>query len=700
MRPELLNPLFADVTRLPGVGPRVAQRLAKLGLERVVDVLLALPTGFRRTRCVATLAEAAPGERIAVAVEVVQRREAHGRAPARAAALDAAGQPLAILFFGGQANRLLARLRVGGRYRIDGQLESWNGMLQMAHPDQVAPLPPGAPLDAPLGDADGVEPVYPLTEGLTRRMRAEAARAALAALPPIPEWIAPGLLADRGWPGFAAALRAAHANPGAVLARDRLAHDELFAGQLAWGLVRARMRRRPSRALRSAGRLRREVLARLGFAPTAAQERAVAEILADMARPEAMLRLLQGDVGSGKTLVAALALAEAVEAGVQGAFLAPTELLARQHLATLERLFAGLPVRIGFLSGREKGRAREALRADLAAGAIDVLVGTHALFQEGVAYRDLGLAVIDEQHRFGVAQRLLLQRKAAQPPHLLVMTATPIPRTLALARHGAMDVSVLDERPPGRQPIDTRVIAMARLEEVLAGLGRHLAAGRRAYWVCPLVDDGGEGAEPDGEQAAAVSRAAMLRARFGEAVELVHGRMPGPAREAALARFVAGEAQLLVATTVIEVGVDVPEATLIVIEAAERFGLAQLHQLRGRVGRGGEKSVCLLLAGANLSETAKERLRMLRATDDGFAIAEADLKLRGPGELLGTRQAGEPGFRIATDEQAARLIAAADADARLLLAEDPALRSPRGEAARLLLYLFDRDSAVRTLHSG
>ncbi len=698
MRPALLNPLFADVTSLPGVGPRVAQRLERLGITRVRDVLLQLPTGFRTTRAIGGLAEANPGDRVSLAVEIVQHREAHGRAPARASALDAAGRPLAILFFGGQANRMLARLPVGRRVRVSGQLDSWNDQLQMVHPDQVALLDPLAGPEAGSAGPE-VEPSYPLTEGLTRRARIELVRHALDRLPPLPEWQEPTLLSRNGWPAFAEALRAAHSDPEADAARDRLAHDELLAGQLAWALVRARHRRRARRPLPGDGRLTAALEAKLPFALTSAQRRVVGEIHADLARPEAMLRLLQGDVGSGKTLVAALALARACEAGVQGAFLAPTELLARQHLATLESLFAGLPVRIGFLSGREKGRARDHVLAALAEGAIDILVGTHAIFQEQVAYRDLGLAIVDEQHRFGVAQRLLLQRKAGQPPHLLVMTATPIPRTLALATHGALEVSVLDERPPGRLPVDTRVIAAARIGEVIDGLARHLAAGRRAYWVCPLVEDGSDSPEPD-EQAAAVSRAAMLRERFGETVALVHGRMPGPARDAALARFVAGEARLLVATTVIEVGVDVPEATLIVIEAAERFGLAQLHQLRGRVGRGREKSVCILLAGPRLSETARARLSMLRSTDDGFAIAEADLRLRGPGELLGTRQAGEQGFLLATEAQVARLIAAADADARLLLERDGGLSGPRGEAARLLLYLFDRDAAVRTLHSG
>lgn len=689
MRPPLLNPLFAEVTALPAIGPTAARRLERLDIRRVRDLLFHLPVGWVRTRPVAALAEAQPGERVSLEVSIRGREPSRGRAPARLVVEDDAGERFALAFFGPQADRLVARQAIGARIRVTGTAEAFQGRWQMVHPETG---PPGPAVRA-------VEPVYPLTAGVGRRQLAGFVARALKALPGFPEWIEPGMRAREGWPGFAEALAQAHADPEATAARDRLAYDELLAGQLAWALVRRRVRARKSRPVAGDGRLREGLVGNLPFRPTDAQQRASAEIAADMARPSAMLRLLQGDVGSGKTLVAALALATAVEAGAQGAMLAPTELLARQHHSTLEALFAGTGVTIGFLSGRETGRARDAVLARLAEGGIDLLVGTHAIFMPTVAYRQLALAVIDEQHRFGVAQRLMLQERADLPPHLLVMTATPIPRTLALARFGEMEVSILDEKPPGRTPVDTRIIAASRMAEVVEALGRHVAAGHQAYWVCPMVEgEEGEAAERGGE--AAVSRAAALRARFGDQVELVHGRMAGRDRDRAMERFRSGAARILVATTVIEVGVDVPTATLMVIEAAERFGLAQLHQLRGRVGRGGGRSACLLLAGDRLGETARERLRMLRATEDGFAIAEADLRLRGPGELLGTRQSGEQSFALASEAQVARWIAAADADARLLLERDGGLSGPRGEAARLLLYLFEKDAAVATLRSG
>jgi ATP-dependent DNA helicase RecG len=476
-------------------------------------------------------------------------------------------------------------------------------------------------------------------------------------------------------------------------ARDRLAYDELLANSLALLLVKAEGRRRKGQALVGDGRLRAKL--QLPFALTGAQQRSIAEIEGDMAQDAPMLRLLQGDVGAGKTVVALNAMLIAVEAGKQAALLAPTEILSRQHFETMRKLAGPTGAEVALLTGRAKGRERESILMGLIDGSIDIVVGTHSLFQETVAYRDLGLVVIDEQHRFGVAQRLALAGKGRRAPHTLAMTATPIPRSLTLAQYGEMDVSRLDELPPGRQAIDTRVIPQERMEEVVEGLARHLAGGQQAYWVCPMVRD-----SEVADIAAAEARYAALKERFGDAVVMVHGQLRPEIKDANMERFASGQAKLLVATTVIEVGVDVPAATLMVIEQAERFGLAQLHQLRGRVGRGAEKSTCLLLRGGALSETGRARLALMRETQDGFRIAEEDLVLRGGGELLGTRQSGEAAFRIADLEQTQRLLPTAHADARLLMERDGGLTSPRGEAARLLLYLFERDWGVQLLRGG
>jgi len=695
MRPDRLNPLFAAAASLPSVGPAAIRALERLDISRVKDVLFHFPIGWRHTRTITHLADAREGERVAIPVQIIAHEPSRGRGPHRISADDAGGLGLMLAFFGQRASGLAVRFPVGATVTIAGRLELWNGRFQIVHPEPVQ------------GKAAEADPVYPLTQGMTSRRLATLAGSALERVPDLEEWIEPSLLAKQGWPTFGEALSILHSSPESEAARNRLAHDELFASQLAWALVRARRRRVKGRALPGTGRLTDALLKGLPWPLTGAQTHAISEIAGDMAQPAAMLRLLQGDVGAGKTVVALMALLIAVEAGAQGAFLAPTDLLARQHHATLQKLLGPLPVRLGFLSGRDKGKARDATLAALAAGQIDILVGTHAIFMGAVQYRNLGLAIVDEQHRFGVAQRMMLSEKAERPPHLLVMTATPIPRTLALAHFGEMEVSRLDERPPGRQPIDTRVVALSRIDEVLEGLGRHIATGAQAYWVCPLLDGGVDALDREGEiqsdpdaAAPAVARAAMLKQRFGNTVALVHGKLPGPQRDAEMARFQSGAAKLLVATTVIEVGVDVPNASLMVIEAAERFGLAQLHQLRGRVGRGSAKSVCLLLRGEHLSRSAKERLQMMRATDDGFAIAEADLNLRGAGELLGTRQSGDQGFTVATPEQVSRLLPAADADARLLMARDGGLEGPRGAAARNLLYLFEKDAAVATLRGG
>ncbi len=685
MRPDILNPLFAEVEVLKGIGPQLAKPLHRLALNRVVDILFHLPAGWIDRKKVEALDEADIGRTVTVALTARDYRQSGARSPFRIFAEDQAGNYVTLTYFNnpgwGKKQLPLGEARI-----VSGKLDRYGQELQIVHPDHVV-----RPNEA--GTIPEREPVYPLSEGLTNHRLADLAGQALARRPELGEWIEPSLKAQQDWPGWAEALETAHRDPAAAKARERLAYDEVFANQLALMLVRASSRRRKGEPLRGDGRLLGAL--RLPYEPTSAQRGAVAEIEGDLQQEVPMLRLLQGDVGSGKTLVALMAMLTAVEAGAQAALLAPTELLARQHFDTLTGLLAGLPVNLAILTGREKGRARESCLMGLADGSIHILVGTHAIFQQGVSYRKLGLAVVDEQHRFGVAQRMMLTQKAERPPHLLVMTATPIPRTLTLTHYGEMDVSRLDEMPPGRRPVETRVISEERLSEVIDGLGRHLAAGRQAYWVCPLVEE-----NETSDLAAAEARAHVLRLRFGDKVGVVHGRMKGPEKDAVMDAFSAGRIGVLVATTVIEVGVDVANASLMVVEHADRFGLAQLHQLRGRVGRGGQHSVCLLLRGLALTETARARLTLMRETNDGFRIAEEDLRLRGAGEILGTRQSGDAQFRLASPEQTADLAPLATDDARLLVDRDGGLEGERGRAARILLYLMERDAAVGLLRGG
>lgn len=679
MRPDILNPLFAEVTALKGIGPGLAMPLDKLGLSRVVDVLFHLPTGWidRVARDELDMADA--GRTIVITLTAREYRSSTGRGPTRVHAADARGNIVSLVYFGGHSGWAKKLAPIGEPRRVSGRLELYGQELQIVHPDYVLPLDEA-------GEQPEREAIYPLSEGLTSRRMGQLAAQALERAPELPEWIEPGLLAKRGWPGWRDAMARVHADPSDMVARERLAYDEVFANQLALTLVRQSSRARRGRALTGDARLRDAL--KLPYSLTGAQVRVVSEIEGDLAQAQPMLRLLQGDVGSGKTLVATMALLLAVEAGAQGALLAPTEILARQHYETLRRLLAGVPVEVAILTGRDKGKVREATLMGLASGAIDILIGTHAIFQEAVSYKDLALVVVDEQHRFGVAQRMMLQAKAKAAPHLLAMTATPIPRTLTLANYGEMDVSQIDEMPPGRQPIETRVISEDRLSEMVDALARHLSDGGQAYWVCPLVEE-----SEKTDLAAAEARAETLRARFGDRVGLVHGRMKGPEKDAVMEAFAAGRTGVLVATTVIEVGVDVPNATLIVIEAADRFGLAQLHQLRGRVGRGSGRSICLLIRGNALSETSRARLALMRETNDGFRIAEEDLRLRGSGELLGTKQSGEAAFRIATPEMLNELLPIATDDARLLIDRDGAERGSGASGT-------DRTVSVRTRCRG
>jgi ATP-dependent DNA helicase RecG len=700
MRPAILDPLFAPLTRLAGVGPKLAPLYDTLLARgeagaRVLDLLLHLPVDMVDRALSPSIASAPMDGVITVKGVVEAHRPAppgRARAPYRVILGDDTGD-VSLVFFRLPVQQLKSMLPEGAERIVSGRVELFDGLRQMVHPDRI--LSP-----AKYTAEEAIEPVYPLTEGLTSRRVQALAKSALERLPALPEWLDSTLIEKRRWPSFSEALNALHAPRAAdALSAEspaylRLAYDEFLAGQLALQLVRARFRDTAGQATRGNGRIRRAILAALPFALTGAQARSIAEIEADMAEEKRMLRLLQGDVGAGKTLVALMCMAIAVEAGRQAALMAPTEILARQHFERLTPLAEQAGLRLGLLTGRAGNADRKAILGKLASGEIDIAIGTHALFQDEVRFRDLALAVVDEQHRFGVQQRLQLAAKG-EAVDLLVMTATPIPRTLMLGYFGDLDVSALDEKPPGRKPIDTRLVNQDRLDEMIGGLGRAIDGGQRIYWVCPLV---GESEKLD--LAAAEARFEDLDRIFPGKVGLVHGKMPGAAKEETIRRFAAGELAVLVATTVIEVGVDVPQASIMVIEEAQRFGLAQLHQLRGRVGRGAERSTCILLYRGPLSETAQSRLKIIRETEDGFRIAEEDLRLRGEGDLLGTKQAGLPGFRIARLDLHQELLRMARDDAQLILARDPDLASPRGQALRLLLYIFERDEAVRLMRAG
>jgi ATP-dependent DNA helicase RecG len=700
MRPLLLNPLFASLSALPGIGPKAEKLFARLvGRDgeppHVIDLLFHLPTGFVDRRNQPKLSDVAPNTVVTVAVTVDRHRPPppnRPRAPYLIYASDDTND-LIITYFNARKDYLEKLFPVGAKRYVSGTAQFYDGHLQMVHPDRVVD-------EAGLAKLPLIDPVYPLTEGLHPNQVRKAIDLALDRLPVLPEWQDGAWLARNNYPGFAEALRRIHRpqTPDDIAPDSapwsRLAYDELLASQLALALLRARMRSRPGRGSAAEGRFRARIVAALPYSLTPSQERAVTDIVADLAQPQRMLRLLHGDVGSGKTVVALIAAANVIEAGRQAAFMAPTEILARQHFATIAPLAKAAGIRLAILTGRERGRDRDDIVSALAAGDIDLIVGTHALFQDNVAFRDLALAVVDEQHRFGVHQRLALARKG-EAVDLLVLTATPIPRTLVLTYFGDMDISELREKPAGRQKVDTRAVPLSRLGEIIDAVARALDDGRRAYWVCPLVEE-----SESVDLAAAEERYGALKERFGDLVDIVHGRMRGAEKDRAMERFAGGETRLLVATTVIEVGVDVPEASIMVIEHAERFGLAQLHQLRGRIGRGTERSTCILLYKPPLGVAAKARLAILRETDDGFRIAEEDLTLRGEGDLLGTRQSGEPGFRIARIGVHGKLLTAARDDAVLILSRDPKLKSPRGAALRDLLYLFARDEAIRLLGAG
>ncbi|MBN9234271.1 MULTISPECIES: ATP-dependent DNA helicase RecG [Phyllobacteriaceae] len=702
MRPSLLDPLFSPITALAGVGSKVAALIervvpADLGDRdaRVGDLLFVLPNTVIDRRNRPGIAYAAEGAIVTLDVRIDRHQpppRGNKSVPYRVYAHDDTGE-IALTFFHAHASYLEKAMPEGEQVVVSGRMEWFNGRPNMVHPDHIA-------LASEAGSLPLVEPVYPLTAGLSTKVLRRAIGQAVGRVPTMPEWQDGAFMRRHTFPAFTAALDRVH-NPESPLdalpdsvAWRRLAYDEFLAGQVSLALVRARVRKLSGQPLTGSGAILEQLRSALPYSLTGSQETALAEILSDLAAPERMLRLLQGDVGSGKTVVALLAMAHAVEAGGQAALMAPTEILARQHLATIQPLAEKAGLRTAILTGREKGRERTETLAGLADGTIDIVVGTHALFQEAVAFKNLVFAVIDEQHRFGVHQRLAITAKG-DAPDMLVMTATPIPRTLVLTAFGDMDVSKLTEKPAGRQPIRTVTLPLERLDELVGRIRDAVAEGQKIYWICPLVEESEEI-----KLMSAEDRFASLKPVFGERIGLVHGRMKGAEKDEAMRAFKEGETRVLIATTVIEVGVDVPDATIMVIEHAERFGLAQLHQLRGRVGRGSKPSSCVLLYKDPLGETAKRRLSVMRETEDGFVIAEEDLKLRGEGELLGTRQSGTPGFQVARIEAHADLLEAARDDARLILTRDPELQGERGQALRLLLYLFGRDEAVRLLRAG
>ncbi|KQT51287.1 ATP-dependent DNA helicase RecG [Devosia sp. Leaf420] len=700
-RPETLQPLFRSLHAIKGVGDKLGALLTRFfgapdGQEAIVlDILMHMPSGVVDRRRQVGIAEAYLNQIVTLKLHIDRHQPPpRGREhiPHRVFAHDESGD-ISLVFFRAQGGWVEKALPVGEERYVSGKIDFFNGEKQITHPDYIVEAEKFATL--PL-----VEPVYPLTNGLSSKALAKLVRQAVEAVPPLPEWIDDTTLAQRKWPTFAEAMRMVHLpeNPGEAElwapARQRLAYDEYLAGQITLQLLRSSMVSEAGVARRFTGKVTSKVAQALPFSLTEGQNQALEEIRADLASPERMSRLLQGDVGSGKTVVALMAMAAMAESGAQSALMAPTELLASQHFRTIKPICDAAGLGCALLTGKMPAGERRAILAGLADGSTTIAVGTHALFQSGIEFKDLGLTVVDEQHRFGVHQRLALSEKGRHTD-LLVMTATPIPRTLVLTHFGDMAVSVIREKPRGRQPIDTAVLSIGDYDRVISRLQSRLAEGAQAYWVCPLVEE-----SETLEVVSAEDRFAELQKIFGLDVALVHGRMSGAAKQEVMARFKANEIKLLVATTVIEVGVDVPNATIMIIEHAERFGLAQLHQLRGRVGRGSQRSACLLLYKDPVSETAKARLETIKSTEDGFEIAERDLELRGQGDILGTRQSGMPGYRLAVPDVHRHLLEFAHDDAKALMQRNPALTGDEGEAARTLLYLFRKDLAIPLIRAG
>ncbi len=693
MRPDVLFPFFADVTTLNGVGARVREALGRAMGTRIKDLVLTPPSNLVDRSFRPHIAGARQGDICTFTVTVGKHTKPKNRQhPYKIRVFDSTGDMI-LVFFKGRADYLNRVLPEGSTRLISGKIEFFGPQIQMPHPDYI--LDPKKDSDLPL-----YETQYPLTQGLSQKIARKAVIQAAHNLKELPEWLDKSLCERQSWPDFNTALSLMHEPEHPVdikpesPPRMRLAYDEILAKQLALALVRESTRKRKGSALEAGGQYVKDVLQGAPFEPTAAQVRAVDEIISDLSSPYRMSRLLQGDVGAGKTFVAAQIAAYAAEAGVQTALMAPTEILARQHAQTLSEFLGPAGLTVEALTGRDKGKPRQAILSGLEEGYIDVIIGTHALFQDKVEFNNLGLVIIDEQHRFGVHDRLRLTQKG-QAPDMLVMTATPIPRTLALTAYGDLDISKLDEKPAGRKPIETRILPLQRLDDVTDAVSRTIGSGNQVYWVCPLVED-----SELIDLSSAEERFRALQAHFGSRVGLVHGRLSPQEKDQITEQFKNGDIDVLVATTVIEVGVDAPNATVMVIEHAERFGLAQLHQLRGRVGRSDKPSSCLLLYKGPLSVGGKARLEIMRQTEDGFLIAEKDWELRGSGDLLGSRQSGLPAFTLADMDKHKSLLETAHQDARMIIQTDPGLKTERGQALRVLLYLFEQDWGIELMRAG
>ncbi len=692
-RPFALDPLFRSITILPGIGERNGKLIEKLvGGPKVLDLLYHAPVDFIDRRYSCPISDCQNGKVVTMQVHVDKHMpSARKSMPYRVTASDESGS-ISLVFFRANKGWIEKLLPIGSDMVISGKVEYFQGNPQIVHPDIVAV--------EEREKLENVEPIYPLTAGVTNKIINKSIRSALELLPELPEWIDPAHRSRETWQEWRASMHALHEpQDEAALdpmhtVRQRLAYDELLANQLTLAITRDRQRKIDGRAFTTSVDLREKITAALPFDLTGAQQRSIAEIDADMAAPARMLRLVQGDVGSGKTVVACMAMLNAVESGAQAAIMAPTEILARQHAQSLKPWFDAAGIRFVTLTGRDKGKSRATLLQQIANGGAQIIIGTHAIFQDDVIYDDLGLAVIDEQHRFGVDQRLALANKN-KGTDILVMTATPIPRTLALTAYGDLEISKLDEKPPGRKPVQTMLFANEKLDQVVEGIKRKISEGVRAYWVCPLVEE-----SELIDLAAAEERFDVLQMTFGDRVGLVHGRLKPAEKDAVMQKFANGDLDILVATTVIEVGVNVPEATIMVIEHADRFGLSQLHQLRGRVGRGADQSYCFLVYSAPLGEVAKERLSIMRDTEDGFIISEKDLELRGGGDILGTKQSGMTEFKIANLAAHGDLLATARDDAKLIVSKDSKLESERGINLKTLLYLFERDQAIKYFRGG